>query len=343
MSVPLSFAANLPFHTIKLSEGGENQFSSSEIDRKREPRAIRMRERVLSGNYRAVCSFVFVWRYQWPHITECEFSRPLLMSDRLFLIDGSAQIYRAYFAFSKSSLRTKSGEPTSAVYGFLLMLFSLLEKEKPTHLAVAFDRPEPTFRHHLYKEYKATREKMPEELVAQLPRLRQILTAMDLSIVEKPGWEADDIIGTLSKVAHAEGFEVYLVSGDKDFQQLVEEGVLLYDPKKGEPLDEKGVEESFGVPPDKVCDVMGLMGDTSDNVPGVAGVGPKTAVALVKTYGSLEAALEHAEEISKPAIREALLRDREQALLSKRLVTIDTHAPIEFAEDAFRLKPFDSP
>ncbi len=267
------------------------------------------------------------------------------MSDRLFLIDGSAQVYRAYFAFSKSSLRTKSGEPTSAIYGFLLMLFTLLEREKPTHLVLVFDRPEPTFRHNLYKEYKATREKMPEDLVAQLPRLRQVLQTMDLTVLEKPGWEADDIIGTLARKGHSEGFEVYMVSGDKDFQQLVDEGVFVYDPKKegAQILDAKGVEENFGVAPEKVCDVLGLMGDASDNVPGVSGVGPKTAVSLVKTYGSLEAALEHAHEISKPAVREALLRDRDQALLSKRLVTIDTNAPVEFRADAFRLRPFDSP
>ena len=140
---------------------------------------------------------------------------------KLFLIDGSAQVYRAHFAFSKVSLRTKSGEPTSAIYGFLLMLFTLLKREKPTHLAVAFDRPEPTFRHELYKEYKATREKMPEELVAQLPKLKEILQAMRLPVLEKPGWEADDILGTLAKTAYNEGFEVFLVSGDKDFQQLV--------------------------------------------------------------------------------------------------------------------------
>jgi DNA polymerase-1 len=268
------------------------------------------------------------------------------MSDRLFLVDGSAQIYRAYFAFAKSSLRTKSGEPTSAIFGFLLMLFTLLEKDpKPTHLVLAFDRPEPTFRHNLYEEYKATREKMPDDLVAQLPRLRQVLQAMNLAIVEKPGWEADDIIGTLAKTARRKGFEVYLVSGDKDFQQLVQDGVMIYDTKKEgtQILDEKGVEEKFGVPPEKVCDVLGLMGDTSDNVPGVSGVGPKTAVSLVKTYGSLEAALKHAHEISKPSVREALLRDHDQALLSKRLVTIDTGAPVEFSAEAFRLKPFDSP
>jgi len=267
------------------------------------------------------------------------------MSARLFLIDGSAQIYRAYFAFSKMALRTKSGEPISAIYGFLLMLFALLEKEKPTHLALAFDRPEPTFRHTLCADYKATREKMPEDLVAQLPRLRQVLQTMDLTVLERPGWEADDIIGTLARKGHSEGFEVYMVSGDKDFQQLVEEGVFVYDPKKeGTPIiDAKRVEENFGVSPERVCDVLGLMGDKSDNVPGVSGVGLKTAASLVKTYGSLEAALEHANEISKPALREALLRDHDQALLSKRLVTIDTHAPVEFSADAFRLKPFDSP
>ena len=286
-----------------------------------------------------------VSRKEWHYIRMVLLLEDELMSAKLFLIDGSAQIYRAYFAFSKMALRTKSGEPTSAIYGFLLMLFTLLEKEKPTHLALAFDRPEPTFRHTMYRDYKATREKMPQDLVAQLPRLRQVLQTMGLTVLEKPGWEADDIIGTLARRGHSEGFEVYMVSGDKDFQQLVEEGIFVYDPKKEgtQILDAKGVEENFGVVPERVCDVLGLMGDASDNVPGVSGVGLKTAAALVKTYGSLEAALEHASEISKPALREALLRDRDQALLSKRLVTIDTHAPVEFSTDAFRLKPFDSP
>jgi len=186
---------------------------------------------------------------------------------------------------------------------------------------------------------------MPDDLVAQLPRLREVLEAMGVAIFEKPGWEADDIIGTLAKAARGEGFEVYMVTGDKDFQQLVQDGVFLYNPKKDavQILDSQGVEDSFGVPPEKVCDVLGLMGDTSDNVPGVRGVGPKTAVELVKTYGSLEAALKHAAEVSKPAVREALTRDRDQALLSKRLVTIDTDAPMEFAVDALRMRPFDSP
>ncbi len=264
---------------------------------------------------------------------------------KLFLIDGSAQVYRAHFAFSKVSLRTKSGEPTSAIYGFLLMLFALLKREEPTHLAIAFDCPEPTFRHKLYKEYKATREKMPDELVAQLPKLKEILQVMDLPVLEKPGWEADDILGTLAKTAHGEGFEVFLVSGDKDFQQLVTDGISLYTPKKDDAqiVDVAGVEKNFGVPPEKVCDVLGLMGDTSDNVPGVGGIGPKTASELIRTYGSLEAALEKADEVSKPSVRKALQRDKAQALLSKILVTIDTNAPVDFSREAFLLKPFDAP
>jgi len=251
---------------------------------------------------------------------------------RLFLIDGSAQMYRAHFAFIRAPLKTSKGEITSAVFGFLSTLWSILEKERPSHLAIVFDTPEPTFRHKAYPEYKATRQKMPEELVDQIGRLEQVLKATGLTIIAKPGWEADDVIGTLAGKAEAEGFEVAMVTGDKDFQQLVTENVKMYNPKPDGVivLGPQEVEESFGVPPQRVVDVLALTGDTSDNVPGAEGIGPKTALKLMAEYGSLDKILDAAPAMKKSKMQEALVRDREQVLLSRELVTIDRNAPVEF-------------
>jgi DNA polymerase-1 len=251
---------------------------------------------------------------------------------RLFLIDGSAQMYRAHFAFLRNPLRTSRGEITSAIYGFLNMLFGLLEKENPDHLAIVFDTKEPTFRHKTYPDYKATRQKMPEELVDQLGRLDQVLKATGLPILTKPGWEADDIIGTLASRAEKEGFEVAMVTGDKDFQQLVTDRVRMWNPKPDGMLimGPKEVEEHFGVPPEKVVDVLALTGDTSDNVPGAQGIGPKTALKLIGEYGTLDKVLGAAKRMKPSKMREALIRDREQVLLSRNLVTIDRKAPVEF-------------
>ncbi|MBI5058629.1 DNA polymerase I [candidate division KSB1 bacterium] len=263
------------------------------------------------------------------------------MDKRIFLIDGSAQMYRAHFAFLRNPLKTSRGEITSAIFGFLNTLVSLIEKERPTHLAIVFDTAEPTFRHKAYTEYKATRQKMPEELVDQLGRLDQVLKATGIPILARPGWEADDVIGTMARQAEAEGYDVFMVTGDKDYQQLVSEHVFLYNPSKEETLvmGPKEVEAHFGVPPERVIDVLALMGDTSDNVPGAAGIGPKTAVKLVLDHGSVEAVLDAAAEMKPGKARDALLRDREQVLMSKELVTIDTHAPVDFGHDQCDLKP----
>jgi DNA polymerase-1 len=254
------------------------------------------------------------------------------MTKRLFLIDGSAQMYRAHFAFIRSPLRTSRGEITSAIYGFLNMLFNLLEKENPSHLAIVFDTPEPTFRHKAYPEYKATRQKMPEELIDQIGRLFQVLEATGLTILLKPGWEADDVIGTLSVEAEAGGYEVAMVTGDKDYQQLVTDRVRMWNPKTDGMvvMGPKEVEENFGVPPGKVVDVLALTGDTSDNVPGVEGVGPKTAVKLIQEFGTLSRVLDSAPDMKPSKTREMLIRDRDKALLSRDLVTIDRHAPVPF-------------
>jgi DNA polymerase-1 len=263
----------------------------------------------------------------------------------LFLIDGSALMFRSHFAFLRNPLVNSRGEITSAIFGFLNTLISLIEKEQPTHLAIVFDTAEPTFRHKQYKEYKATRQKMPEELVDQLGRLDQVLAATGLKILALPGWEADDVIGTLAKRAEQQGYTVYMVTGDKDYQQLVTENVILYNPKSDGTLIWKpaDVEENFGVPPSRVIDVLALMGDASDNVPGIAGIGPKTAVKLVQEYGKLEDVLAAAPDMKKSKLRDSLIEQAESARMSLELVTIDCDAPIEVNIDDLDVKPLYTP
>ncbi len=258
---------------------------------------------------------------------------------RLFLLDGTALAYRAFHAMARTGMADRTGRPTGAIFGFTNTLFRILRTESPDHLAVAFDPPGGTFRHALYAEYKATREKMPPELVEQMPRLREVVRALGYPVLEVPGWEADDVLATVARRASAEGARVYIVTGDKDLMQLVDGRVSIYNVlAKGEDveiLDAKGVEEKFGVPPDRVADVLALMGDASDNVPGVPGIGAKTAVDLVRRFGSVEEILSRAGEVEKPKIREALLREAASARLSYSLVKIPCDTPIPFSfEDA---------
>ncbi|MFQ6606355.1 MAG: DNA polymerase I [Fidelibacterota bacterium] len=264
---------------------------------------------------------------------------------RFFLIDGYAMLYRAHFAMIRNPLITSYGLQTSALFGFINQLFKLLREGQPDYLMAAFDSSEKTFRHKRYPEYKATREKMPDEMREQLPYLWKILEAMRIPVYEVPGWEADDIIGTLARRAQDQEFETYIVSGDKDFMQLVSDRVFLYTPSGRQAelkiYDREKVIDKWGVPPEKIVDLLGLMGDNSDNVPGVVGVGPKTAVELLKTYGSLEAALDHAEEVRNKRAREGLLSCRDLALLSRELVTIDTDMDIEVDWEAMKTEGID--
>ena len=251
---------------------------------------------------------------------------------RLFLLDGTALAYRAHFAFARSGLTTTDGRPTGATYGFTMTLRRILEAENPELIAVAFDPPGPTFRHKQYAEYKATRERMPEELVAQLADIREVVLAHGIPVFERPGWEADDVIGTLTRQGEAAGCEVMLVTGDKDLMQLVGETTKLYNlfkPKvdlviQGIPE----VEEKFGTTPDHVIDVLAIMGDASDNIPGVKGIGEKGAIKLITQFGSVEGVLEHLDEVKGKA-KEHLERDHEQLLMSLELVKIDTEVPLD--------------
>ncbi len=270
------------------------------------------------------------------------------MSDRtprLFLVDGMAIAYRAYFAFIQRPLMTSDGRNVSAVYGFVTFLNRIINESLPDYLAVAFDTKTPTFRHEAYAEYKATREKMPEDMVAQLEPLKEVIRAHRIPLLEMPGFEADDIIGTLARKAEKEGLRVFLVSGDKDFMQLVSPNVSLMRPAKqgGDPevVSFDGVKEKFGVTPDKVIEVLALTGDSSDNVPGVPGIGEKTAIPLIQKYGGLESLYRSLDDIPQKGVRSKLEANRELAFLSRTLVTIHTDVPVDLDLPAFRLEPPD--
>jgi DNA polymerase-1 len=264
----------------------------------------------------------------------------------LYLIDGYALIYRAYFALIRSPLRTSSGEETSAPFGMANFLVKLLDERKPDHIGVVMDSREPTFRHERFPEYKATREKMPDDLSAQLPRVHELFDAFRVPVIEVLSQEADDVIGSLARKAAAAGLEVTIVSGDKDFYQLVDEHVRLLNPGRGGPggVDEEVVDLSnahakFGVPPNRVTDVLGFMGDSSDNVPGVPGIGPKTAQKLVEDWGAMEDVYLHLDEVGTPKMRERLAEGRESAFLSKDLVTIRTDLDVRLDLEALAVRP----
>jgi DNA polymerase-1 len=262
---------------------------------------------------------------------------------RLFLLDGAAVAYRAHFAFIKNPRKTSKGFDTSAIYGFVDTLLMILRKQKPEYFAVVFDSREPTFRHKLYKEYKANREEMPEDLSKGFPYIYKMVKALNLPLLVKPGFEADDLIGTMVKRAQKEKIDSVIVSGDKDFMQLIGPGVQMYKPKwpnDWSMADEKDVMEKFGVKPDQVIDVLALMGDASDNVPGVPGIGEKTATTLIQAYGTMENLFKNVDKIEKPKLKESLLQNRALADLSKELVTIVCDAPIpDKAKDMVLGKP----
>jgi DNA polymerase-1 len=251
---------------------------------------------------------------------------------RLFLLDGTALAYRSHFALQRSDLTTPEGLPSGATYGFTMTLRRILEQEQPDAIAVAFDPPGKTFRHERYEPYKATREKAPDEMKAQLEWLREVVHAHGVPLFEVPGYEADDVIGTLATTGIAKGYEVLIVTGDKDFMQLVGPALSLYNVfKRGEDLVMENVAEvdaKFGTTPDRVIDVLAIMGDASDNVPGVKGIGEKGATKLIKEFGSVAGVLERLDEV-KGKQREYIERDREQLLLSRELVTIDIAVPLD--------------
>ena len=264
---------------------------------------------------------------------------------RLYLIDGSAVFYRSYFAFIRNPLYNSKGENTSASYGFTQTLMKILSEERPDYIAVVFDTKEPTFRHAAFPEYKATRQKMPEEMADQYPRIVELVKAFRVPLLEMPGYEADDIIGTLARRAEKQGIETMMVTGDKDFMQLLSPLIKMYAIRPGkdpEIIDVQRLKEIYGLEPEQVVDFLALVGDKSDNVPGVPRVGEKTALKLIQQFGSLDNLYARIDEVQKPALRKTLLEYREQAYLSRKLVTIDTGVPVDVAIEALKASQADA-
>ncbi|MCD6329015.1 MAG: DNA polymerase I [Candidatus Cloacimonetes bacterium] len=258
------------------------------------------------------------------------------MKKSIYVIDGSAIIYRSYFAFKNRPLINSRGENTSAIFGFLRTIISLLERFEPEYFAIIFDEKEPTFRHKTYKEYKATRDKMPEDLVEQLKPILEMVNLSHIAKLSKPGYEADDIIATLTERYENE-HDIVIVSSDKDLYQLVNDRVKLYEPSKDKFIGIKEVEEKFDVPPEKIVDLLALAGDSSDNVPGIPKVGPKTAAKLIAEFGDLESIISHASEISSEKIKDNIVTYADQGRLSKELVILDKHVPIDISLDTMKV------
>jgi DNA polymerase-1 len=255
---------------------------------------------------------------------------------KLYLIDGSAYVYRAFFALPP--LNNSKGLQTNAVYGFTTTLLKIIREHEPQGLAVAFDEPGPTLRHETYKAYKAQRPPMPEGMSAQIPYIHRIVEAMNIPAVRQAGYEADDLIGTLACQAEKAGYDVVIVTGDKDMFQLLTAHIRIYDPVKGKWYGEAECRERFAVEPARVVEVMGLMGDTTDNIPGVRGIGEKTAMKLIAQFGTIENLLRRLEEVTPPRVKALLTEQAENARLSRTLATIDTHSPVEFHAENYQVK-----
>ena len=260
-----------------------------------------------------------------------------MSTPRLYLIDGSSQMYRAYHAIR--GLTGPDGKSTNAVYGFVTMLRKLINDHQPQYIAASFDLAGPTFRDEIVKDYKANRAPMPGDLAEQIPWVHEACEALGVPILTSRRFEADDVIGTLAMKAAAQGFEVAIVTGDKDFFQLVHDGIKVYNPKDdGTWYDADGVKEKFGVAPSQVVDVLALMGDSIDNIKGVPGIGEKGARDLIATFGTLEELLAHAPEVSNKRQREGLLNHAEDARQSRTLAQIQTDCPVDFDSDALRYR-----
>ena len=258
----------------------------------------------------------------------------------LYLIDGSAYVYRAYHAIR--SLANSKGLPTNATFGFTRMLIKLIEDRSPEYVVMFFDAKGPTFRHEIYQDYKANRPPMPEDLSIQIPYIKEITHGFNIPVIEMQGFEADDLIGTFRYQAEKAGFFVVMVTGDKDFVQLVTDNAVIWDPMKEKTIDINTVRDDFGVEPYQMIDVMALSGDASDNIPGVPGIGPKTALSLIKTFGTVEHLYERVHTITKKKQHENLVQYKKQALLSKELVKIHIDVPFPFNTENFKYQAPDN-
>ena len=264
---------------------------------------------------------------------------------RLFIIDGYATLYRSHYALIRNPLTTTAGMPTSAVFGFANQVFQLLEEENPDYIVAAFDPKGKNFRHELYTDYKANRSAMPDEIQTQLPYLWELLDGMNIPVLRIEGVEADDVIGTVAKMCEKDDLQCNIVSGDKDFMQLINDKTLLYAPqarrREKEIFNAQKVSEKWGVGPEHIIDLLGLMGDSSDNVPGVEGVGPITAKKLIQKFGSMENIYENIDQIENEKLKEKLLNSKESAFLSKKLVTILTDVKVDASISDFEKKEID--
>ena len=268
-------------------------------------------------------------------------------TDHFYLVDGSGYIFRAYYALPPLS-RKSDGLPTGAVSGFSSMLFKLLEesrsddsKNKPTHFAVIFDSARKNFRNEIYKDYKANRSEAPDDLAPQFEYIRRAVKAFNLPSIEQLNYEADDLIATYAKQIVNLGAKVTIISSDKDLMQLVSNKIRLFDPMKSKVISEKEVIEKFGVKPEQVIDVQSLAGDSSDNIPGVPGIGIKTASELINKYKTLDNLLKKAEEIPQKKRKETLIENKNLAIISKKLVTLKDNVPIENKIESFDIKPVE--
>ncbi len=268
-------------------------------------------------------------------------------TDHFYLIDGSGYIFRAYYALPPLT-RKSDGLPTGAVSGFCSMLFKLLEDskskenlQKPTHFAVIFDSARKTFRNEIYTEYKANRSEAPDDLAPQFEYIRKSVVAFNLPSVDLLNYEADDLIATYAEQILAKGAKVTIVSSDKDLMQLYKKNVRLFDPMKNKFITPEDIINKFGVEPKKIIDVQSLAGDSSDNVPGVPGIGVKTAAELINKYGTLEKLLDNTNEIKQNKRRETLIKNKDKAIISKKLVTLKKDTPIKISIEEFQLKEVD--
>lgn len=262
-------------------------------------------------------------------------------SKKFILIDGQGFLYRTFYALPQ--LATSYGQIVNAVYGFTMILMRLLEEEKPDYIMIAFDTPKPTFRHREFKEYKAHRKKMPVELINQIPVIKEIINNYNVSMCSKEGYEADDIIGTVAREAEKRNCNTLIITGDKDAFQLISPFTKIMTTVKGvtevKIYDEESIKNKYGVDPDKIVDILALKGDPSDNIPGVPGIGEKTAIALIKKFGNLENLLKNVDKILKKSLREQIEKYEDQILMSKKLATIVTDVPIRYDFDTFKIKP----
>ena len=256
------------------------------------------------------------------------------MPRELYLIDSNSYAYRAFYALG--GLTTSKGEPIGAVYGFFNMLFKVLASKRPEYLALIFDHPSPTFRHKKFEEYKIHRKKMPDDLIEQFPLIKEIAGKMNLSVIDKSGFEADDILATLAERFKSK-LPVFIITGDKDILQIVDSRVKVINPHKEELIfDEEKVKEKFGLSPKQIVDFLALSGDSSDNIPGVPGIGPKTALGLIKEFGSFQNIYQNLSRVKGEATRTLLKEHHRQALLSRELAHLDREVEIEVRLDDLR-------